>query len=665
MTSLVQKDPRRTKINPRLNDWGEWSSPAGVTYHRRDLEDDLANVANHLNRQQKSQVALRDLFSRGEVETLLNARRSISTIPGERTVVFLSYENPWGSSGGVLAVMRMAPDALLAEDERVVRLSPFHAGLRTKIDLKNPDLAEAVARCKVPVGEREVEVTVYRCRDPKAPQSEWYLMSAPGYFQLDGGFNGTEPYFHSGENAEDRDGPHSLLLRDSLFASAAVPHVLRALGVTRDIVIDAQDWQFAPVAQFALEAQLPGSSGEPLLKSAAVLLTLHNPYDHGLPRDVLAQYTHKLGSSGVDTVLQRMIPLTAGPVATVSGGFAQSLMQSPLQRFCLADHLQHTFASHGLFGITNGSLAPMREPFTKEVLVSAAQGDFDPIRHEKYAARIKALQAIAEHQKNESNISIGRLFGGNASYVGGDITNLDPHVPIVVCYGRFDLGQKGIDVFVDAIRQMPKLMARYVLISWPGSGDRYVQDHFGAYQQLADERAGEFLFLPERFSEFEALAAGATYVVYPSLYEPFGAVPDALTRGTGVVYHAVDGLLHQLLLPSQKLYIPSDVPPEQVRYAAPHIPVVGYHEGIPEGFDLRGETQSLQGLTDPDERREHQLFRLLSNALKDAMTVACRNYSTGAGEAYWRGLGDLPSIPKDWKTNARSRQAWYAAAVES
>ncbi len=660
----MHTDRLLTTINPQLQH-GQWTSPAYVTYNKDlNLTDDVQRAADHLARYQKNHTALFEIFSREEVFALMKARRSVSTTPGERQVVLLSYENPWGHSGGVLAVMRQAPEALMAQGEKVARLSPYHSGLVGKLDLSDRSVAEPVASCRVPDGGREVEVTVYKCRDPKAPHGEWYLMSAPGYFNLDGGWNGTEPYYHKSESQQDRDGDQSLLLRDSLFASKAVPYVLRALGMTKDLVIEAQDWQFASVAQFALEAQLPERAGErPLLESAAVLLTLHNPYDHGLARYVLAQHTHRLGSSNPDTILQRMIPLTAGPVATVSGGFAKSLGESPIQRFCLAGHLQYTFAAHGVFGITNGSLAPLRQPFSQQAITQVSQGSYKLIEQEKQNARTLALKALAEQQDNPERETIGKLKGGNAQYVGGPITNLDSRIPLIVCYGRFDLGQKGIDIFVDAVRQMPKMMARYVLISWPGSGDKFVKDHFAAYQQLAEEREGEFLFLPERFSAFEDLAAGASYIAYPSLYEPFGAVPDALTRGTAVVYHAVDGLLHQLLVPAQKLYLPPGVPQADVSYAAPHIPVVGYHEGYPDGFDLRGETVSLQGSTDPSHRRDHRLFGILSNALKDALMVACMQFSTGNGEAYYRGLGELSKIPQDWSVNAGSRREWYSAAV--
>jgi hypothetical protein len=313
-------------------------------------------------------------------------------------------------------------------------------------------------------------------------------------------------------------------------------------------------------------------------------------------------------------------------------------------------------------GITNGSLAQLQQ---SSACWEQAPGNVSLITNSKKDARQAALQVIHRHQTNQQLLQTGYLRGGSASYVGGDVTQLDGSVPLIVCYGRFDLGQKGIDVFVDAIRQMPRNMARYVLISWPGSGDKFVQDHIEAYAKLAHERHGEFLFLPARFEHFSELSAGASYIVYPSQYEPFGAVPDALTRCTGVVYHAVDGLLHQIMPDAQKFYLPQGLSMEDVLYAEPHISVVGYHERYPDGFDLRDETCSLQRLTDPNERREHRLFQQQSMALKDALIVACHRFSTGDGAAYYRGLSKLPKLAKPWVNNAQSRQAWYNHAVDS
>jgi len=147
MNTLIHKDPARTKINPRFNDWGEWTSSAGVTINRRDLCDDATSTAEQMKRYYKREVALHGIFSSPEVEYLLSTRRGISTDPGERTVAFLSYENPWGHSGGVLAVMRMAPEALKAEEERVLRISPYHSKLKGKLDIDDSLEATPVVTC--------------------------------------------------------------------------------------------------------------------------------------------------------------------------------------------------------------------------------------------------------------------------------------------------------------------------------------------------------------------------------------------------------------------------------------------------------------------------------------------------------------------------------------
>lgn len=638
-------------FNPLFRN-GEWTSPYGVTTRLADLRDypDSARETNAAF--VLKEAALGHLFNQKEVSKLLAKRLAISNTPGERKVVLVSYENPWGSSGGVLAVARMAANALRDAGEEVFRLSAYHSNLKDSLDLRNATL---VAKCDVPLVGSTVTVSVYKVEDKNSAHGSWYLVSAPGYFNLDGGAFKSEPYFDSSESQEDREGRNSRLLKDSLLFSKAVPYVLKALGYTKDLVIEAQDWQCAFAAQAVLEAQL---GDHPVLETAAVFLTLHNPYDHWLPSEVLGMFTERLGSQG-DTVLQRMIELTAGPVSTVSNGFAVGLTQSPLQRHHYAPHLLETFSRHGLIGITNGSLAALDKPFTPEAYTQAELGDLDKLIQEKDQARSAALKALSQHLGDSGRQSIGCLKGGNTGYVSGDISTLDKSVPIFVCYGRFDLGQKGIDIFVDAITKMPRGAGRYVLISWPGSSDEYVGQHFEHYERVAAERDGEFIFFPERRPEFQALMKGATWGCYPSLYEPFGSMADCLVNTTGVVYRAVDGLLHQAMPPAQKLYIPEGA--SDTSYAAPFSPIVGYHEGT-GGMNedrLRDEVVSLQNLLAPKDRGATRLFELKSSALAAALTQASLIYSTGNREAYFRGLSQVASIPQPWTVNAQQRQAWY------
>lgn len=639
-------------LYPRFDKDGTWESPHRVIVSEGTFVDRVEAVAEAKRGFVTPLEPLSKIFTTNEVALLLEKRKQISNKTGERTTVFASYENPWGSSGGILAVARAAVTALEKRGERAIRISPHHSKLRDALDVSK--LTPEVV-CDVPLGDSSVQVKVYKVEDKNKAYGSWYLISAPGYFDLDGGAFRSEPYFDSNESAEERDGDKSRVLKDSLFFCKAVPHVLKALGYTKDVIVEAQDWQCAFLAQTVLEAQI---GEKPVLNTAATYAMLHNAYDHWLPSHVLSRFTNRTGSSG-ETVLQRMLELTAGPIATVSNGFAVGLKQSPLQRHYYAPHLLDIFERHGLIGITNGSLAALDKPFDSYAYTRAYQGDTSLLIAQKILARAAALKALSEHIAQPSRNSIGTLMGGTVSYVSGDITNLKQSVPIFVCYGRFDLGQKGVDVFVDAIRRMPKGLGRYILISWPGSTEDYVQKHFECYEKLAEERKGEFIFFPERRPEFGALMKGASWVVYPSLYEPFGSMADCLVNTTGAVFNAIDGLAQQGLVPSRKLYIPDGE--LQTSYAEPLMPLVPYHEGRADMSDdrLRDEIVSLQGLTFPMERFQHRLFQLKSEALMLALTKACAVYSADDGAGYYRGLAEVSDIPQSWVVNSEQRVAWY------
>ena len=87
---------------------------------------DDVEAASVLPRRKANATALKALFSETELRELARRRAAI----GPRTVAFLSYENPWGTSGGIAAVARMLPRELAAAGEQVVRISPLHSSLK-------------------------------------------------------------------------------------------------------------------------------------------------------------------------------------------------------------------------------------------------------------------------------------------------------------------------------------------------------------------------------------------------------------------------------------------------------------------------------------------------------------------------------------------------------
>ncbi len=83
---------------------------------------------------------------------------------------------------------------------------------------------------------------------------------------------------------------------------------------------------------------------------------------------------------------------------------------------------------------------------------------------------------------------------------------------------------------------------------------------------------------------------GTSFVVYPSIYEPYGSVADAWVNGAGVIGRTVDGLAHQMMPRAQRLAMPGE---PNTSFTEPFLPIITYHEGVPRGIDLVGEFKAL------------------------------------------------------------------------
>ena len=213
--------------------------------------------------------SLHSFFSPQEIKTLHAARREIEI--RDASVAYCVYENPFARSGGIFAVAENYGRELLSRGRDAVFLSPFHS--RLKSQPAETEVAE-VGNCRVPFGGEMIPLRLFEhlCKGVR-----WILFRADGYFEASGGVGGTDPYIH-----EDGD----RLLIDSLFASAAIPRVLSALGMKENVIVHVQDWELASAALSVKQAILDG-----MLKSAAVVLTSHNPYDCGLPLAALRLIT--------------------------------------------------------------------------------------------------------------------------------------------------------------------------------------------------------------------------------------------------------------------------------------------------------------------------------------------------------------------------------------
>jgi glycogen synthase len=491
-----------------------------------------------------------------DLDRILAARPS----DGWRTVVFLSYENPRGASGGILAVIRRLPaemQRLLVASEpdrprELIRLSPHHARLRTHYQ---PDELTPVGECAVSFDGRDVQVRISRYRD--AAGEEWHLFGADGFFEADGGIGNRDPYIYSRETASLRDGDQSLLLRDSLFATKAVPAILRQLGKTDGLIVHAHDWEFACAALTVREAIIAGE-----LHRAAVVLTLHNPYDHGLSETALARITTRhasqhwphLGGMGRSTVLTRMIPLLDAPVSVVSHQFAREMTSAPIQTGVFTTHLQGVFRTQGLVGIDNGTFKAPTVSFSPVAIRDARAGKPAAILAEKKAKRQTMLQALKGYLDDLENtgdcaksatLTIGTLTGG----AGKPLTELDDSIPVYMMVGRLDPGQKGYDLCAQLIASQPPGAARFVLTPMSSlATDPAVNPFFDQLRELAAARPGDVVIFAHQMGRaYAETMAGATYGLWPSRYEPFGGVTEFYASGTPVVAHAVGGLAQQVI----------------------------------------------------------------------------------------------------------------------
>jgi glycogen synthase len=480
-----------------------------------------------LDNQPRDTWAQRQLFSDAEIHQLDDSRRGIAAT--RRAVVYLVYENHFARGGGIFAVAKHLPPYLDKRNPLVVALSPFHARLNQAP--KTP--GDLVGTVQVPFGGSDVATTVYRYQSDGIA---WILFHAEGFFTA----TGNSPYNQTNEE----------LLRNGLFASAAVPHILGMRGVelTENVVVHVQDWQLAATVLTVKQAVL-----DDRLKTAAIVLTSHNPYDCALTREDLAAVTHRTedaqwarpSTADLDqpppprraTVYECMMPLMDAPVSTVSRQYARDLVSNPLLTVYFADHLQEVFRRQGLVGINNGLFMSPHRPFSEASTAQAERGDVATVLSEKLAKRRRMLQALTSFRPPQR---LGFLRHEDS----WDLTRLPDNVPVLMMFGRMDPAQKGFDLMAQAIRRVPHGSAKFVICPIVPPDVRTFLDD---WQDVACSRPGDIVVYTGRVDPYLQLMAGATYCVMPSLHEPFGAATEPYLMGTPVVASATGGLIQQVI----------------------------------------------------------------------------------------------------------------------
>lgn len=587
--------------------------------------------------------ALESLFLSEGHQSLEWARSSLAAVAGSNKaiVAYLTYENPWARSGGIAAVASRLPSEMESAGivKQVVRLSPLHRRLETAPkDLPSAPTATAIVK----FDDCSVETEIWELENAG---QHWTLFGAEGFFEADGGLGGKDPYVFSEEGKEQRDGDDSRLLRDSLFACAAVPVVLRKMGLVKDLIVHAQDWQFAMVALTVKEFMVdPAEQEDPL--RAAVVLTLHNPFDHSLSERNLSRFSTRhdgvywpeVAGQPRPTVLSRAIPLVDAPVSTVSDRFAEELVSDPLQTGHFARHFVRILEARGVQGIDNGLFRQPRE--------AVARGGAKAHLEEKSRKRRRMLEALASFlEKNRSRIS-GDLDGGD----GRDLAQLPDDVPFFLMTGRLDPGQRGFDVLARAIEMLPKGFGRFFLSPLsPLAGDPEVKPFLEDLEALAQARPGEVVVAPFFLTGvFGDLQAGATWSIWPSLYEPFGGVSELYIEGTPLVARDTGGLAQQV---------------EDFTSNPTGATGILYREATLDKEDLEKAWSDLES-RGPSDRMVNGLYRRLVAGLVGALIQAREIYRFDP-DTYGRILSNLPTMQNrlSWARSVKKYREWYRMAV--
>jgi glycogen synthase len=611
--------------------------------HPDKLDFEAVEVKTVLPKWKRDTTAIMALFGETDFKMIDSKRAKLGM---DRMIVFLTYENPWGKSGGIAAVATMLPKELSLSGEKVIRLSPYHRGLRTVPALPEQPLK----RCLVSFEGKEVEVAIYFLTDTK--QEGWYLFGAVGFFLADGGKEKVDPYVYSDENRAARDGADSKLLRDALFAAKAIPKILQELGFIENLIVHIQDWEFASAVLTVKEALLDRE-----LHSASVVLTLHNPFDHWLSEANLNKITARFQSNywpGVNgeernTVLSRMIPLSDAPISTVSRRFAQEFHTVPLQTGHFARHYQQILNRQGILGIDNGLFESSKEytPEYRQAIEQAQLGNYEPILQEKLKARREMLLALESFLEKNKDRVFGQLEGNN----GQPLSDLSDEVPVFLMVGRLDPGQKGFDVLNRFIEASPKDYGRFILSPLsPFADDEEIGKYLNDLKDVAKAHPGEVVVVPLHLGEaYTSLRAGVTWSIWPSLYEPFGGVTEFYIHGTPVIARATGGLVQQVI---------------DYNIDSKGASGILYVEHPSNSYEEQEEEwRRIERTIEPEKRIEVRLYRQQLIALTTAIAQAVHIHKYDKA-AYGQILANLPQMHQrlSWQRSVMDYRSWYDKA---
>lgn len=434
-----------------------------------------------------------------------------------RTIVFVTFESEFAPLGGLAAVMKILPREMARFGlENCILIAPFFREITRCRESLYKRIQRTGLSPKVSFGGRAYDTEIWFHTDDSGFQS--FLIYSPEFFQAPCDCSDPcnprtpcNPYF----NPSNPKG----LLDDALFFCAAVPEVLTAIGRTRDLVLNLQDWQTANIVFTIREKDE--------IVSATCVLTLHNPYDAPIDDSDFSKISSE--AAWGPTVLTRTIPYIEGPLTTVSEIFAKELTEEALHNAVYAPHLQDLFRAKRVLGINNGLFA--RPDLPLAAIESAEKENVQSLLDEKRRRR-----------KELEEILIKKAIKGSWGHL--DLSGFQG--PVFFMFGRDDPRQKGYDVLAAGIRETEPGKAMYIFTPMPGDegtdGLRFLRD------LALQERPGEILVLPFRIEPdlYKKLQQGSSFLVMPSFYEPFGGATEGYAVGTPVLARATGGLIQQV-----------------------------------------------------------------------------------------------------------------------
>lgn len=442
-------------------------------------------------------------------------------------LAFCAFENRFARSGGLAAVTAKEIPFLkeINQFKEACLVSPYYPHLMARA----PVIKSAIS-FSVPFAAREHPVEVYTFEneysEPHPGSLTEYFIKAEGFFSAKNRLN--DPYIYFPDDTEKND---EALRQNALFFVKAVPHLLAAIGFDKDTILHAQDWQTALLTLTIKQAMLFQE-----LHSAAVVITMHNPYDSYIPSPELEKILHEPLQKRVEetkisgwNAFAIGLALADGPNATVSELFAGELQQDPIQVDHFAPHLQSIFKRRPVVGVNNGPFVAFSADFPKR-----DQHTIRQIAEIKKRKRAQLLQVLDTYTPEERF--------GQLTYKGGSILNLPEEIPILFMNGRLDPVQKGYDVLLRAVERFSRDEIKLVVTPMPVH-----EDDLDIFHEIASKCRGNVTVYPMRMEKgFQELLTGSTYGVMPSIYEPFGAALDFMANGTAVIARNTGGLANQV-----------------------------------------------------------------------------------------------------------------------